>query len=51
MKDYLKIKVEECTYLADYVQKALKLYRCHTIGDCVKLLNIYKEYPFAYISL
>lgn len=48
MKDYLKIKVEECTYLADYVQKALKLYRCHTIGACVKLLNLKKEYPYLF---
>jgi hypothetical protein len=43
--NYLEIKVEDCKYLADYVISALKVYGCKTIGDCKKLLNMYRDYP------
>ena len=43
--NYLEIKVENCKYLPDDVISALKVYGCKTIGDCKRLLDMYRDYP------
>lgn len=42
--NYLEIKVEDCDCLHDHVISALKVYGCKTIGDCKRLLDMYRDY-------